>query len=94
VLEALACRREVSSAHLSEAGIREIRGLGRTQRGRTLERSDGLLDVVGHEQRDAELMERVGVLRPELEHARERGEGRLRVAAMTREQAKAEARLP
>src|SRR5258705_12701533 len=94
MLETLARRGEIARPHLREARVREIRGLGRTQRGGTFEGADGLLDVVGHEQRDTELVQRIGMLPPQLENASAGREGALPVAAVSSEQAETEGRLP
>ncbi len=59
-----------------------------------IQRRERTASVLPHQQRDAELVKRIGLVRPELEHAPERGLRRGRIAALPRNDPETEVRLP
>ena len=79
---------------MCEACVGDIRRLVRAQCGGLIQSGQRIARVVSHEQRHAELVERVGLIRPQLEHAAERALRHARIAALPRDDAEAEVRLP
>src|SRR5438128_875728 len=77
-LESSSCRRKVARLQVREAGIGEVRGVVRSQGRGVVERAERRRGLLGHEERHAELVQRIGLIGNELEHAAERRLSRAR----------------
>ena len=79
---------------MRKPGVGQIRGIAGSKRRRPLEQTDRLVLLTRRQDRDAKLVERIRLLRRELEDPTERRRRRRVIVALARDQAKTEVRFP